>query len=308
MKRKSNHLNCLFFLVAFALFTPYATAQTGQELFKKCKACHTIGGGKRKGPDLEGITNKRSEEWLIKFIQSSKSMINSGDPDAVAVSKEFDNSPMKDFKFTTDEMKKLLSFIDGDADGAGASEEKTVAAENKTEGGSSDLSSEELEALTKRIDSLIVTNSKESIQQGKNLFIGTAHFQNGGVACIACHSLTDQKVIDGGLLAKDLTKTFTPSGGHDGVNGIITDPPYPSMTETYLKHPITAEEAVLLQLYLQDIEKANAIALANSRWLLPQLAIKGLAIIIILVLAIWFKRKKRSVNYLIIKRQEKIFK
>jgi hypothetical protein len=36
------------------------------------------------GPDLIGINQKRSEEWLISFIKSSQTMIKSGDADAVS--------------------------------------------------------------------------------------------------------------------------------------------------------------------------------------------------------------------------------
>lgn len=306
MQRKLNLLNYLFFLIVFTSITHNSIAQNGEVLFKKCKSCHTIGNGNRKGPDLQGITNRRSEAWLIKFIKSSKSMFNSGDLDAVAICNEYKNSPMKDYNLSEEEIKNILAFIDGDTDGTAATEDNSVVAVNKSGDGTISSNDPDLEALNRRIDTLIAANSRESIQQGKNLFMGTARFKNGGIACIVCHSLTDQNVIDGGLLSRDLTKTFTPSGGHDGVNSLITEPPFPSMTETYKDHPVTAEEAAFLQLYLQDIEKVNAIEKPDSRWLLPQMALKGLAVIMLLIVTLWFKRKKRSVNYNIIRRQEKV--
>lgn len=33
-----------------------------------CFACHTIGGDRLVGPDLAGIQDKRTHEWLVKFI------------------------------------------------------------------------------------------------------------------------------------------------------------------------------------------------------------------------------------------------
>ena len=58
----------------------------GEQVFNTtCFACHTIGGGRLIGPDLAGVHEKRSQEWLEKFIKSSQSMINAGDTEAVAL-------------------------------------------------------------------------------------------------------------------------------------------------------------------------------------------------------------------------------
>ena len=45
------------------------SASNGKSLFEqKCSACHTIGGGRLVGPDLKGVTETRSQEWLTNFI------------------------------------------------------------------------------------------------------------------------------------------------------------------------------------------------------------------------------------------------
>ena len=63
------------------LFSFSATAFEAAEYFdKKCSSYHSIGGGDDVGPDLKGITERRSEEWLVKFIKDSESVIKSGDP------------------------------------------------------------------------------------------------------------------------------------------------------------------------------------------------------------------------------------
>ena len=64
------------------------------ELFESCARCHTIGKGRLIGPDLAGIKEKHSEEWLIKFIQASDLVIASGDTAALRLFKENENLPM----------------------------------------------------------------------------------------------------------------------------------------------------------------------------------------------------------------------
>ena len=45
--------------------------ETGKALFqsKGCVACHTIGKGKLVGPDLKGVTNRRDQEWIAKWLK-----------------------------------------------------------------------------------------------------------------------------------------------------------------------------------------------------------------------------------------------
>jgi mono/diheme cytochrome c family protein len=45
-------------------------AEKGEEVFKTkgCSGCHTIGQGKRTGPDLAGVTKRRSLEWIQNWV------------------------------------------------------------------------------------------------------------------------------------------------------------------------------------------------------------------------------------------------
>ena len=51
-------------------------ADAGAELFRRnCAACHAVGGGDVVGPDLHGVTERRSMPWLRGMIARPDSMI-----------------------------------------------------------------------------------------------------------------------------------------------------------------------------------------------------------------------------------------
>ena len=79
----------------FSLFAPDTFSQDGELLFtQNCTACHTIGGGPLVGPDLKGVSEKYEESWLLKFIQSSQTMVKAGDEQAVATFQQYNMVPM----------------------------------------------------------------------------------------------------------------------------------------------------------------------------------------------------------------------
>ncbi len=108
----------------------YGQTATDEANFAQCKACHTIGGGRLVGPDLAGITEKREEAWLIKFIQNSTEVIESGDPIAVKVFEEYNKIPMPPHNLSDEEVKGILKYI---ANGGKLAEGEVSATETKTE-------------------------------------------------------------------------------------------------------------------------------------------------------------------------------
>ena len=60
-------------------------AAAGQVIFdQQCAACHTIGGGSLVGPDLAGITDVRTNDWLHSWIIDPAAFAET-DPDAAAI-------------------------------------------------------------------------------------------------------------------------------------------------------------------------------------------------------------------------------
>src|SRR5215831_7443218 len=64
---------------------------------KRCMACHTFGKGIKVGPDLKGVTDRRERDWVLKFIRSSSTVIQSGDLIATKLFAEFKQERMPDW-------------------------------------------------------------------------------------------------------------------------------------------------------------------------------------------------------------------
>lgn len=145
-----------------------------------------------------GINDKRSEKWLIEFIRSSQSMIKSGDADTVAIFEEFNQVVMNDqTQLSEGDIKEILKYI--------KSQSSSEVGSNET---------------AEPVEEVVIEYKQEDIDKGKLLFSGEERFASGGVSCICCHNVTNDELISGGLLAKDLTKAFSRMGDA-GVSSII---------------------------------------------------------------------------------------
>ncbi|WP_185853387.1 c-type cytochrome [Blattabacterium cuenoti] len=105
------------FILSFSLLRAeniQGNAEEGVELFKKnCTACHSMDLKKKMiGPALANVTEKRSREWLHKWIINNKSLRESGDKDAIAIYKEYGNLEMNLFtQLSEKQVDDILSFI-----------------------------------------------------------------------------------------------------------------------------------------------------------------------------------------------------
>lgn len=72
-------------------------SEQGKNLFnQRCAACHKL-EQKLIGPPLARISERRTEEWFVKFVSNSQAFIQSGDPQAVAIYKEYNQQIMPPF-------------------------------------------------------------------------------------------------------------------------------------------------------------------------------------------------------------------
>ena len=86
-------------------------AAKGQLAFEsKCLACHSIGQGKKLGPDLAGVTKKRSDAWLARWLKEPEKMLQT-DADAKALLKEYNNIPMPNQALTDAEVQQYIKYF-----------------------------------------------------------------------------------------------------------------------------------------------------------------------------------------------------
>ncbi len=89
-----------------------AEVEKGKKLFAErgCAACHSIGKGKIAGPDLLGVTQRRDEEWLKKWLKSPDTMILT-DPIAKEMLGVY-MVPMPNLGLSDDEIDALIDYFE----------------------------------------------------------------------------------------------------------------------------------------------------------------------------------------------------
>jgi mono/diheme cytochrome c family protein len=88
-------------------------ADEGKKLFEanNCGSCHAM-DKKVVGPALRGVTERRSEEWLIKWIRNNEALRKSGDKDANALYAEYGGAAMNIFASLKDaDIVNILEYI-----------------------------------------------------------------------------------------------------------------------------------------------------------------------------------------------------
>lgn len=250
-------------------------ADHGQQTFQTlCAACHTIGGGRLVGPDLQGIAERRSEQWIIDFVQHSQDLVQTGDADAVAVFEEYNRIPMPDQALSDDEVRGVLAYI-GEVAGTGAAAPPAV----------------------------VPAATDEQVALGRDLFQGKARLANNGPSCMSCHDVRSEGVVGGGALAIGLTDAVTRLTV-PGVAAVLTNPPFPVMQRAYANRPLTDTEVVALTGFLERADEEQEVHQARAYGLQFLLAgIVGTVILMGLYTLAWRQRRRGTVNQVVFDRQ-----
>lgn len=213
---------------------PAQSTDPGQSIFEQqCNACHTIGGGKLVGPDLEGVTAQRDRDWLIQWITEPDKMLAQGDPIATQLLQEYQQVPMPNLGLSQSDAEATLAYIEAQS----GSEGQAQTGEAATSG---QASAQQTAVQPPAGDPVI----------GKNYFTGAKRFQNGGSSCIACHSVTGIGALGGGTMGPDLTNAYS-KFGEAGLVGFVQNPPTQTMNAVWAQKPLTPQEIAHLVAFLK---------------------------------------------------------
>ena len=91
-------------------------AKRGKSLFtsRGCNACHAF-GKKLAGPDLVGATERRSQEWMRRWLKNTDEMLES-DSIAQAMLAEYQNVKMPNLRLSDADVDALLHYMQQESD------------------------------------------------------------------------------------------------------------------------------------------------------------------------------------------------
>ena len=97
---------------ATGVTTDPAIIKKGKSLWnvKGCMGCHTIGKGRAAGPDLMGVLDRRSLDWVQRWLHDPTAMQQS-DSTAIALIAQFNNTKMPNLQLTDEEVTALIAYV-----------------------------------------------------------------------------------------------------------------------------------------------------------------------------------------------------
>ena len=246
-----------------------AVAADGAALFEgKCGACHSVGGGPKAGPDLKGVVAKRGKDGAILAIV---------DPAKAGLA-----ASMPQLGLSRPEAEAIRVYLEGKESGPG----KEAAAPAAQAAPAAEP-------------------HPADIQRGQDLYEGKIRFANGGPSCNACHHVTSDALLGGGVLAAELTLVFSRMG-KEGLTAILAGSPFPVMQAAYAGKEFSAQEISALVGFLQHADKEHARQMPKEWGLRMFSAGAGGVVVLLGIFSLAGRgRKKRGVNQEIYDRQIK---
>ncbi len=242
----------LFVTLLSQLWASDDSRDMGKTIFEtKCSPCHTIGGGKRVGPDLKWVTEERPRDWLVKFISNPEKMFQARDPIATSLLTKFGGIKMPDLGLSQQEVSDVLSFI-GPQQPAAAAPPPVISGPLR----------------------------------GERLFMGSILFQNGGAPCVSCQNVSGIPFPGGGALGPDLTGAYSKFGAAT-MNSLLATLPFPTMTPIFGKRPLTQQEQGDLEAFF---EKASTRPLTSMTLKIILSVIGGFIILMVVIWRTWPRR------------------
>jgi len=187
---------------------------------KRCAACHTYGKGIKVGPDLKGVTDRRKRDWLFTFVRSSSTMIQSGDPTATKLFREFKQERMPDWSdLSARQIGAILDYFAADGPEQKEPDERHAASATPAE-----------------------------IGMGRGLFYGDVRLTHGGSACANCHSI-GRRQRAAGSLGPDLFRAYLKYQDR-GLTDFLRQPCFLRDPERSTNQYLSPEESFALKAYM----------------------------------------------------------
>jgi len=187
---------------------------------KRCTVCHTFGKGVKVGPDLKGVTERRPREWLVRFIRTSSSVIQSGDPTATKLFRDFKQERMPDWSdLSSDQVSAILDYFASDGPLQKEPDERDAS-----------------------------TATADEIEMGRQLFSGVTRLNHGGRSCKTCHAIRSGESA-GGSLGPDLTGAYL-KYRDAALTDFLRRPCIPREPESSASGYLTPQESFDLKAYM----------------------------------------------------------
>ena len=248
-----------------------AASLDGQAVFTaNCGACHTIGGGNLAGPDLKGVTEQQSQQWLVAFIDNPDQVITSKDPAANKLLREFNYVVMPSMGLTNAQILAVIGYIQAE----------------------SALITRPTPVTTPRAQLLA-----GDPQNGSDIFLGNVHLKNGAPFCIGCHNIDGLGLLGGGTLGPDLTDSYS-IYGDAGLEGILSNLPFLTMRPVYANNGFSEQEKADLRAFMKSVSGAPQV---NRELEVIGISLAGFLAIMLVFTIVW-RNRLRSVRRQLVER------
>ena len=259
----------LSLLSAIAVFPKAVRAQDTAAFFQQnCVACHSIGGGRLVGPDLQGVLQRADRKWLLAFLDNPQAALDSGGAYGKKILDESNGMVMPPVTgLDRARAEVLLNWIDAQSRQAGTAPSAAPVAQPAEP------------AFT-----------PADVITGREIALGSRPLTNGGSPCISCHAFHGLPWLGGGALGPDLTHEFTRLGGRRAVTGWLSAPATPTMQTIYKARALQPDEIRALAAYLESVSTTQDATAASGSRIFFLLGFGGSLIGLLLMNVFWRAR------------------
>ena len=138
---------------------------------------------------------------------------------------------------------------------------------------------------------------------GRDLFMGYAHFENDGPPCMGCHSVGTNGLLGGGALGPDLTNV-TEKRNQTDLASILSNYGWtksPVMEPIFSAHPLTqSEQADLIAFLNSSVGQPET----NRDWVVIGISLAGF-VAAVLALSFLYRNRLRGVRRALVNKAQK---